>query len=140
MMFINKKTTILFMFMSLTIIFSGATIASESKDCSINGQIIRNVIVPSNATTSAVDKLLLSRMSNDLKIKELKNLLKFAASNSDLCQLASKQYKNTSIVHCIEAFSSRDLAENLIDQMDLNELSTDCKIGLNAKILMEFSM
>lgn len=121
-----------------------SVMAAEVQDCVINGHTLKNIAVPGPIVTLSIDDVLKSNKDDASKVKEIRNLMKLAVTNSShapgLCKLATSLYKNVAEEKCVKAATSRDLAENLIDEADMLDVSLECKIGVNAKLLMEFSM
>lgn len=113
--------------------------AAKLEYCSYGGKTM-HVVTPSTKTTKALDKVLKSNKSNQEKVSEISNILQVEATTLDngsgFCEMAVGKYKNATLEKCAAALTTRDMGENMIDEYEIQEMSTRCKVGVNAMLFM----
>lgn len=123
----------------VALIFSLQSFAASLAYCSYGGKTM-HVVIPSAKTGKALDKVLKSNKSNQEKVTEISSILfKEATSTQDennFCELSVGKYKNVTEEKCLKALTTRDMGENMVDEYDLHEISTRCKVGVNAMLFM----
>ncbi len=125
------------------VLLSVNTMAAEVKNCKLEGSTLSNIVVPSKQATDSINSVLLSRTTIAKQREQIKSILYIEGisigDDKSLCDLAKKTYKVNN--ECGKVLASRDLIDLIMeDSSDIQDLTLDCKVGINAKLLMEFKM
>jgi hypothetical protein len=116
--------------------------SAQVKNCKVEGTLVKNVVTLSDEGNKVVANILLSEKSNEEKKKLIKSALFVESVNigdgNSVCDIAKKQY-NVTEEKCSSVMRSRDLLELIVDDQS-TDVALDCKIGVNAKLLMQFKM
>jgi len=124
--------------------FSFQIFSAEIKSCSMNGNILKNVVVPSKATSKSIEGIILSSKSREEKISSMKNLLYVdglsVGDGKSFCELSLKAY-NANEEKCLRVLRTDDvLNQLLVDNSDVKDLTIECLIGLELGVQLGFRM
>ncbi len=125
------------------LLLSVNSMAAEIKNCKLEGRTLSNIVVPSTQAVESINSVLLSRTTVAKQREQIKSILYIEGvsigDGKSLCDLAKKTYKVNN--ECEKVLASRDLIDLIIeDSSDIEDLTLECKVGINAKLLMEFKM
>ncbi len=117
--------------------------AAEVVDCSIDGTIVKNVVVLNDAGNESIQKILGSKKSLEEKKDLIKRVLFIEtvsiADGKSVCELSTKSY-NVEEEKCLRVMKSRDLMSAILEDSSDIEATLACKIGVTAKLQMQFNM
>ena len=128
-----------FLFLFLSLITSLSVSAASLEYCSYGGKTMQ-VVIPSSKTGKALDKILKSKKTTPEKVSAISSILAVEAISNErgesFCEMSVKKYKNVTVEKCLNALTTSDMGENMVDEYDLHEISTRCKVGVNAMLFM----
>ncbi|MBC7538752.1 MAG: hypothetical protein H7281_08025 [Bacteriovorax sp.] len=130
---------------ALLLLLSVNAFSAQIQNCKFEqGTNIRNVVILNDKGNSSIQKILSSSKSTDEKKDQIKRILFIESvsigDGNSVCELASKQYKVTE-EKCQKVMKSSDLLSLTLEETDESDnISLECKIGVNAKLLMQFNM
>lgn len=125
------------------VLLSVNSMAAEIKNCKLEGKTLSNIVVPNATAVKSIQSVIESHITEAKQREQIKSLLYIEGSSigdgKGLCELARKTYKVNN--ECEEVLASNVLIDLILeDSSDINDLTLGCKVGINAKILMEFKM
>lgn len=126
-------------FAGLTIfLFSFCAISAEVITCHFpSGAQVSNVVVLNEKVLEEIQSILNSSKTLSLKTQEIKKSL---AGDAELCAIAPAIY-NVSLEKCLRTLHSNDIVAAIYDDsIDVKDIPLACKIGVTAKLLMQFNM
>lgn len=113
------------------------------QDCQVEGAKVKGIVVLNEAGTNSIQKILDSKKSTAEKKAIIKKILYVETvsigDGNSVCELAAKQYK-VSEEKCLNVMKSSDVLSTILEEVDESEATLDCRIGITAKLLMEFNM
>lgn len=116
----------------------------EVKNCKLEGKTMTNIVLPNDVAVKSIGKVLQSKISTEQQRKQIKAILYIEGisigDGKSMCDLAEKNY-NVTAEKCEDVLESNDLIDLILeDSSDIKDLTLGCKIGINAKLLMQFNM
>lgn len=135
--------TLIFAF---SILISTAAMSAQIKNCRVENKEIKNIVVLNDINVNAISNILNSSDSASDKSSAIKGVLLTEATSIGLgnsfCELASKSYKikGNAKDKCYKTLKSSDLIHEILDVETEKMTSLNCKIGITAKLLMEFDL
>ncbi|MBC7427348.1 MAG: hypothetical protein H7336_01970 [Bacteriovorax sp.] len=114
------------------------------QDCKVENNVVQNVVVLKPEGTAAIQKILDTKDSAEMKQNLIKRILYIETlsigDGISVCELAVSKYK-VSEEKCLKVMKSSDLMSAIMEESDPSETtSLECIIGVTAKLSMLFSM
>lgn len=135
-----KKMTAAVLFL-----ISANAFSAQIQNCTFEqGTIVRNVVLLNDTGNSGIQEILSSKKTDDEKKDQIKRIFYIetlsVGDGKSVCELATKQY-NVTKEKCEKVMKSRDMLALTLEETDAaDNISLECKIGVNAKLLMQFNM
>lgn len=125
-------------------VLSSQSFSAEIKSCSLNGTVLKNIVVPNKATSKSIEGIILSNKTKAEKLSLIKSLLYIEGvsigDGKSFCELSLKAY-NTSEEKCMRVLRTDDvLNQFLVDNSDMKDLTVECLIGIELGMQLGFKM